>query len=319
MESDMADRKTFREIMEKNPITICPEIYDCLSAKAVELCDFELVMISSAEFAVSRQGNPDLGFLTLDDYVHACYYISRATKLPLLVDADDCFGGPLKTYNACKRMAEAGAGGILIVDQDLDYGGILPIEQACSKFKAAKTAMEGTDCLLIARCDVNPQTDLDEAIYRCNKYVEAGADLTLIVKINEITDPKVRQHVVERVGAEVKGWKMYPDLGAVDGKPDVDVDEIAKYGFKLVGIHYLMFAALEGMIDYGLHIHRDRSNVYFNKHNEKGGFYFNAAAQYFGLEDDYWPNIEAKFAADPNNLKTKGMKHFVMEVLKDNK
>ena len=315
----MGERKTFREIMEKNPITICPEIYDCLSAKAVELCDFELVMISSAEFAVSRQGNPDLGFLTLDDYVHACYYISRATKLPLLVDADDCFGGPLKTYNACKRMAEAGAGGILIVDQDLDYGGILPLEQACAKFKAAKTAMEGTDCLLIARCDVDPQTDLDEAIMRCNKYVESGADLTLIVKINAITDPKVRQNVVERVGAEVKGWKMYPDLGAVDGKPDVDVDEIAKYGFKLVGIHYLMFAAMEGMIDYGLHIHRDKSNVYFNKHNEKGGYYFNAAAQYFGLEDDYWPNIEAKFAADPNKLKTKEMKHFVMEVLKDNK
>lgn len=315
----MTKKMTFREVMEKNPITICPEIYDCLSAKAVELCNFELVMISSAEFACSLQGNPDLGFLTLDDYVHACYYISRATKLPLLVDADDCFGGPLRTYNACKRMAEAGAGGILIVDQDLDNGGLLPVEQACAKFKAAKTAMEGTDCLLIARCDVDPQTNLDEAIMRCNKYVEAGADLTLVVKINGIKDEGVRKKVVSRIGAEVKGWKMYPDLGAVDGKPDVDVDEIAKYGFKLVGIHYLMYAALEGMLDYGFHIYRDRSNVYFNKHNEKGGLNFNAPAQYFGLEDGYWPSIESKFAADPNNLKTEGMRHFVMEVLKGNK
>lgn len=315
----MSEKMTFKQVMEKNPITICPEIYDCLSAKAVELCNFELVMISSAEFACSLQGNPDLGFLTLDDYVSACYYISRATKLPLLVDADDCFGGPLRTYNACKRMAEAGAGGILIVDQDLDNGGILPVEQACSKFKAAKTAMEGTDCMLIARCDVDPQTNLDEAIMRCNKYVEAGADLTLIVKINAITDEKVRQHVVERVGAEVKGWKMYPDLGAVDGKPDVNVDEIAKYGFKLVGIHYLMYAAFEGMLDYGFHIYRDRSNIYFNKHNERGGLKFNAAAQYFGLEDDSWPNIEAKFVPDPKKRKTLGMKHFVMETLKDNK
>lgn len=314
----MKEKKTFREILEKNPITICPEIYDCVSAKAVELCNFELVMISSAEFACALQGNPDLGFLTLDDYVHACYYISRATPLPLLVDADDCFGSPLRVYNACQRMAHAGAQGILIVDADLDNGGILPVETAVAKYKAAKTAMENTDCLLIARCDVDPETNLDEAIMRCNKYVEAGADLTLIVGINHITDEKVRENVVKRVGAEVKGWKMYPDLGAVDGKPDVDVDEIAKYGFKLVGIHYLMYAAMEGMLDYGHHIYKDRSNVYFNKHNEPG-YKFNAAAQFFGLEDNTWLEIEEKFQDDSEKRKTVGMKHFVMEVLKDNK
>ena len=307
-----------REILEKNPITICPEIYDCVSAKAVELCNFEVVLLSSAEFACSLQGNPDLGFLTLDDFVRASYYISRATPLPLIIDADDCFGSPLRVYNACQRMSQAGAQGILIVDSDLDNGGILPVETAVSKFKAAKAAMEGTDCLLIARCDVDPQTDLDEAIDRCNKYYEAGADLTLIVGINAIRDEAVRKNVVERVGAEVKGWKMYPDLGAVDGKPDVDVDEVAKHGFKLVGIHYLMFGAMEGMLDYGHHIYRDRSNVYFNQYNETG-CKFNAAAQFVGLEDNSWPEIEAKFVDDPAKRKTVKMRKFVMETLEGNK
>ncbi|MDO4851839.1 MAG: isocitrate lyase/PEP mutase family protein [Clostridia bacterium] len=314
----MKEKLTFRQIMEKNDITICPEIYDCLSAKAVELCNFELVMISSAEFATALQGNPDLGFLTLDDYVHACYYISRATKLPLLVDADDCFGGPLRVFNACKRMAEAGAQGILIVDQDLDNGGILPIKKAVEKFKAAKAAMEGTDCLLIARCDVDPLTDLDEAIERCNRYHEAGADLTLIVKLNAVKDREQRAKILDRIGKEVQGWKMYPDLGATDGKPDVDVDEIARYGFKLVGIHYLMYAAFEGMLDYGHHIYQDRSNVYFNKYNDTG-VEFNAAAQFFGVEDGYWESVEAKFVDDPAERKSVWMRHFVMETLKGNK
>lgn len=314
----MKEKLTFRQIMEKNDITICPEIYDCLSAKAVELCNFELVMISSAEFATALQGNPDLGFLTLDDYVHACYYISRATKLPLLVDADDCFGGPLRVFNACKRMAEAGAQGILIVDQDLDNGGILPIKKAVEKFKAAKAAMEGTDCLLIARCDVEPLTDLDEAIERCNRYHEAGADLTLIVKLNAVKDREQRAKILDRIGKEVQGWKMYPDLGATDGKPDVDVDEIARYGFKLVGIHYLMYAAFEGMLDYGHHIYQDRSNVYFNKYNDTG-VEFNAAAQFFGVEDGYWESVEAKFVDDPAERKSVWMRHFVMETLKGNK
>ena len=315
----MKEKKTFRQVMEENPITICPEIYDCLSAKAVELCNFDLVMISSAEFACSLQGNPDLGFLTLDDYVHACHYISRATNLPLLVDADDCFGGPLRVYNACKRMAEAGAQGILIVDQDIDNGGsILQVKKAVEKYKAAKAGMEGTDCLLIARCDVSPLTDLDEAIDRCNQYHEAGADLTLIVKLNEVKDENDRARILDRIGKEVKGWKMYPDLGAVDGKPDIEVDEIAKYGFKLVGIHYLMYAAFEGMLDYGHHIYKDRSNVYFNKYNETG-VTFNAPAQFFGLEDRSWENIEAKFIDDPEQRKTAWMRKFVMETLKGNK
>ena len=124
---------SLREILTKNEITICPEIFDCLSAKAVELCHFETVMLSSAEFSCSLQGNPDLGFLTLDDLVRASYYISRATPLPLIVDADDCFGSPLRVYNACQRMAQAGAQGILIVDADLNHGGILPLETAVAK------------------------------------------------------------------------------------------------------------------------------------------------------------------------------------------
>jgi hypothetical protein len=73
---------------------------------------------------------------------------------------------------------------------------------------------------------------------------------------------------------------MYPDLVAAGGKVDVNVDEIAKYGFKLVGIHYPMYADFVGMTDYGNLFYKDRSN----KYNGKGNLLFNAPAQYFDLE-----------------------------------
>lgn len=306
-----------RELLEKNPITICPEIYDCVSAKAVEMCGFEVVMISSAELACSVMGNPDLGLLTTDDFVKASYYISRVTPLPLIVDADDCGGSPIRTYDFCKRNVEAGAQGLLILDKDLNNGGLLPIDLACAKFRAAKAAMKGTDCIVIARCDA-PISDVDEIIRRCNAYHDAGADMTLALNINGIVDEEVRRSVVERIGREVKGWKCYPDLGAVDGKPDVDVDEIAKLGYNLVGIHYLMYAALEGMLDYGHHIYRDKSNVYFNKSNEKGRE-FHSAVQLFGLEDDKWPDIEKGFDAPPQIQTCAAKKNFFMNVVQGNK
>lgn len=310
----MKEKMTLREVIESEPIIICPEIFDCLSAKAVEMCNFKAVLLSSAEFTCSRLGSPDLGFHTLDDLVHATYHISRCTPLPLVIDADDCAPSPLQVYNACKRMVDAGAGGILIIDSDLARNSILPRDEAVAKFKAAKAAMEGSDCLLIARCDVNPNEDLEEAIERCNLYHDAGADLTLIVKLSSVSRENIMD-VCKTVGERVKGWKMYPDLGARDGKADINVDEIAKFGFRFVGIHYLMFAAMEGMLDYGHHIYKDRSNEYYNLHNEPG-YKFDAAAKFFGIEDNYWVDIEAKFIDDPAKRTMPSLREFMLNGVK---
>lgn len=290
---------TLKQTLEASPITICPEIFDCVSAKAVELCGFGAVLLSSTEFALSLQGNPDLGFLTLDDLTRASYYISRTTPLPLIIDADDCFGSPLHVFNACQRMSQAGAQGILVIDATCEGGPVLSLEDAEARFRAAKKGMEGTDCLLIARCDVYPQDDIEEVIRRCNIYHDLGADLTLAVRINSIKDRALREKVVDRIGREVKGWKMYPDLGSVDGTPDIDIDAIAPLGYKLVGVHYLMKAAMKAMLDYGHHIYNDRSNIYDNKALEPK-VPFVGASQFFGMDDGYWPDLEKEFIQDPD-------------------
>ncbi|NLY18030.1 MAG: isocitrate lyase/PEP mutase family protein [Clostridiaceae bacterium] len=304
----MNRKLTLREVIESEPIIMCPEIYDCISAKAVEMCNFKAILLSSAEFSCSRLGQPDLGFHSIDDLVHATYFISRVTHLPLIVDADDCFGSPMKTYAACERMVNAGAAGILITDSG--DNGVIEMEDAIARFKAAKTAMEGSDCMLIARCDINPYTNFDEACERCNAYVDAGADMTLIVNINaDFYSDKVE--LCKRISERVKGWKMYPDLGAHDGKPDVDIDKIAPFGFRLVGIHYTLYAAFEGMLDYGHHIYKDRSNVYQNVHN-KPGYKFSSPPVFFGIEDGKWEKIEEKFIDNPKKRRMPRLREFFM-------
>ena len=144
-------KKTLREYMDQNEFFYVPEIYDCISTRAAEMNGFQMVMISSSDFACSQTGIPDLNLLSVDEYCHMIERITYMTDMPLFVDADEGFGRPLQTYHGCKRMARAGADCILITDgNDLSRPGLASIEDACRRLRAAKDGMEGTDCLLIA-------------------------------------------------------------------------------------------------------------------------------------------------------------------------
>ena len=66
-----------------------------------------------------------------------------------------CIRDSINTYHACVRMARAGASGILITDLDAE-GNVISVEAAVKRFTAAHAALKGTDCMLIARCDVDP-------------------------------------------------------------------------------------------------------------------------------------------------------------------
>ena len=112
-------KKTLREYMNQNEFFYVPEIYDCISTRAAEMNGFQMVMISSSDFACSQTGIPDLNLLSVDEYCHMIERITYMTDMPLFVDADEGFGRPLQTYHGCKRMARAGADCILIANDDV--------------------------------------------------------------------------------------------------------------------------------------------------------------------------------------------------------
>ena len=45
---------------------------------------------------------------------------------------------------------------------------------------------------------------------------------------------------------------MFPDVRNVNGKPSVTVDEIYPMGFNFLTMHYLLKAAMDGMLEHGL-------------------------------------------------------------------
>lgn len=297
--TNMGKKFNLREIMKTEKSIIVPELYDCSSAKAAELNGFHVIMLSSGDLACSLTGIPDLQLLSLDEVVGVTDRICNFSPLPLLIDADEGFGRPLNTYYACKRLVKAGASGVLITDAAaLGKNGVLPVREAVHRFQAAHDGLEGSDAILIARCDVNPETNFEEAVERCNKYIEAGADVTLILWMHKVKGNKTE--MCRRLASRIPGPKWYPDLSTEHGVPEVNLDEIASLGYQFVGVHYAMHAAMIAMLDSGRHVFQSKDNVYVNEHYEDTGYrLFSPMSVY--LKDRFWADLESKYVDDPED------------------
>ncbi|BBB14535.1 isocitrate lyase/PEP mutase family protein [Sphingopyxis sp. FD7] len=244
----MADKSLFRLLDRSDHCIVAPCVYDCASARAVELVGFEAMMLSGGEVSIAMNGVIDYGFTNLTDVEWITSRISQTSAIPLAADIEDGFGGPLAVYRSARRLAMAGAKALQLEDaSDMEEStGLLPREKYYEKVKAALAALEGSDCFLIARTNADPETEMDEGCERMRMAHELGAQMTTVVKIGTLDHAK---HVAQKV----PGWKMFPDVRDIDGKPAVTVDQIYPLGFNLMTMHYTLKAAMDGMLEHGLH------------------------------------------------------------------
>ena len=280
---------TLKELFEKEKVVLAPEVYDCASTATVEACGYKATVLSGAELTMSRLGIPDLGIMNVEEVIQATERICNYSYLPMVVDVENGYGPAINTYHNCKRIAKAGAAGAIIVDgPEPRIGGSLPLEEAVGKYKAAHDALEGSDCILVARTDV---ADLNEAMDRCNSYLEAGADMTLVFMINYIA-PEERYDACKVIAKNVPGWKWYPDLGCHDGKADVTVEQVGDIGFNFVGVHYLLGTAMWAMLDAGRENFKNKNNVYSTMKYDFSPL---------GTVEDLkrWVEFESKYVDDP--------------------
>jgi methylisocitrate lyase len=281
--------KTLREILtESKDCLLAPCVYDCASARAVELVGFKAIMLSGGELSLAMNGVVDYGFSNLTDIEWMVSRISQTSPLALAVDIENGFGSPLATYRTCRRLAQAGAHALQLEDSSdmADSTDLLPREQYYAKVRAAVSALEGSDCMLIARTNADPATQLDEGCERAKKAIELGADMTTIVKLNNLEDAK---YVAERV----PGWKMYPDVSGKDGVPEITVDDVYPLGFNFMTMHYLLKAAMDGMLEHGRHNFAQQGCLYTCDKKGATGVYGDSATPLFDPQS--YMELEGKF------------------------
>ena len=295
----MKKKQTLKDLLAKEKV-LAPCVYDCASARAVEISGFKAMLLSGAELSMAMNGLPDIGVLSLDELIWAVTRITDVSPLPLAVDIEDGFGGPLNVYRTCERMAKAGASAVLMEDEaspgfarEIVVGNLLSRNDYFAKVKAAVSALEGSDCMFIARTNVNPADDIEEGIARCLGSLELGADMTVIIGIDNLKDAKI-------IADRVPGVKMYADLNAKINLPPIATQDVFDLGFNIVTVHYLMKAAMAGMLEYGKKNFADQSINYSNAQTPYG-VPGHSGMPFFKPQE--WLDLEAEFTGDFRKFK----------------
>lgn len=287
----MEKKVTFRELLTKEQL-FAPCVYDCMTARAADLCGYKAMMLSGGAVAYSMDGLPDMAFATIDEIVWTTERITNISPWPLIVDADDGYGeSPVVVYRNMYRLVKAGAMGMTVDDSTGIRGfermhsknvrgghDVVPKELWLSKIKASLAACEGSDCVVIARIGVNMRTPegFKEAIDRALRAQDLGAEMIMLGTFN--------MDIGRRVAENVKGWKMWPDIFSVNGVPNANLDEIAELGYNYVTIHLFEKAALYGMMKYGMENRKNGNAVFSVTHDMCG---HPKLAQQMQLMNDY--------------------------------
>ncbi len=160
-----------------------PGVFDALVARLAERLGFSAIYLSGAALSASA-GLPDVGLLSVTEFVDRARTITQATSLPLLCDADTGFGEVLNVERTVRLFESAGVAGIHLEDQELPkrcghLSGkrLVEPDAMAAKIRAAVAARRDSDFVVIARTDARSVTGFDDAVRRGRVYLAAGADV----------------------------------------------------------------------------------------------------------------------------------------------
>ena len=204
----MTPGRKLRELIARPGMLRMPGAYDALSARIIEANGFEAIVVGGYAASGVLLGEPDVGQMTLHDYVDHYGRIAQAIGIPVFADADTGFGGPNNVRRCVRAFERAGIAGMFVEDQAfpkrcgyLPGKTLIPAEQMIAKIVAALDARLSDDFFFVARTDAAGVEGLDAAIERGRLYAQAGADMVMVQGADTADD-------LRRVCREVAGPQL---------------------------------------------------------------------------------------------------------------
>ena len=223
--------RRLRHAWEKQVIAV-PGVFNPLVARIAERLDFRAIYLSGAALSAAA-GLPDIGLLTVTEFVDAARGITAACSLPLLCDADTGFGEALNVERTVQLFEAAGVAGIHLEDQQLPKRcGHLSCKQLvdadvmAAKLRAATAARHDPDFVIMARTDARGVTGFDDAVRRAKLYREAGADAIFPEALESEAE-------FQTFGREVKA-PLLANMTEFGKSPLFDVPALAAMGYRMV-------------------------------------------------------------------------------------
>ena len=231
----MENPDILQKLIETKPILRVGGAFDSMSAKLVEINNFDAIWAGS--FAISAtHALPDASILTMTEFLNASSNIVESCKIPVIADCDTGYGGPTNVSHTVRKFESAGVSAICIEDKifpkqnSLLIGGkqkLISEKEFVAKILAAKDAKINKNFMIIARTEaLIAEVGMDEAIQRADAYENAGADAILIHSKKETPDEIIEFSEL---------WKGNIPLVVVPTTyPTVSVEELIKNKFKMV-------------------------------------------------------------------------------------
>ena len=231
----MSKSKKLRELFDSKPIVKVGGAFDAMSAKLVELSNFDAVWAGS--FAISAtHALPDASILTMTEFLSVASNMTDACSIPVIADCDTGFGGPSNVSHMIKKYENAGIAAVSIEDKIfpkqnslLDNGNqeLLSEKDFVAKIIAAKNAKVNENFMIIARVEaLIAGLGVDEAKKRAGAYEKAGADAILIHS---------KKNTPDEIFEFCDTWNGdIPIIAIPTSYPNVTLDELQNHKVKMV-------------------------------------------------------------------------------------
>jgi oxaloacetate decarboxylase len=175
-------REALRAILSGSSCIRPASVYDAISIRVAEDLGFEVGMFGGSVASLAILGDPDITLITLTEIAEQMRRMSRASVLPVLVDADHGYGNALNVRRTVQELEAAGAAGLTIEDTLLPQAfgeaktQLISLEEGVGKMRGALDGRGDPSLLVVARTGAASITSLDEAIRRAKAYQATGVD-----------------------------------------------------------------------------------------------------------------------------------------------
>jgi len=292
-------------IMERRALVV-PGCHDALSAKVIEKCGFEAIQVSGYGLAGSLLAKPDVGLIQYKDVMDLTWNICQAVAIPIMADIDTGGGNAVNAAWTVERLIAMDVAGMNIEDQvfpkrcgHMAGKEVIPAEEMVGKIKACAEVRNrlDKDFIINARTDSFAPHGLDEAIKRCNLYLDAGADLAFIDGIRTRAD-------IEKALKALKGPLSVNLMDAVSGVKTelIPIPELAKMGVGRVSIPVAsIMVTLKALMDFFKALKASPTGILAGQTQWITSFAeytdFVGLKEYKALEDKYLPKerMETKY------------------------
>ncbi|HUN59895.1 MAG TPA: methylisocitrate lyase [Candidatus Binataceae bacterium] len=228
--SDVPLGDRLAQLWRRKEILVVPGAHNALAGLQARRAGFEALYLSGAALSASL-GLADLGIVSCEELCLFTRTICRASRLPLIVDGDTGFGGPLNVMRTVREIEDAGAAAIQLEDQILpkkcghlnDKRLVAPEEMAA---KVAAAVRARRHLKIIARTDAAGVEGLEAAIARARLYRDAGADVIF-------PEALTTEESLRRVAADVDA-PLLANMTEFGRTPYFTAKQFEEFGYRIV-------------------------------------------------------------------------------------